>query len=280
MSERLKCVDNLQEIKAFAINRLTEILGVQLDLLDSVDFFHSNCCVFMLQELVFRMGQTIRLNPNLEQRLWKIGHSCGACTPKLIESGLFEDNPYMIYRQAPGNQAPNAAWPTLVGEFLRNLHESDISAFPHQGNWPARRNRRYEVATDFALRIFGKRHLVFELISNARIDFNRQGVVPNHGDFRSANVLIADNDTIAIGVIDWTDAHRGSREEDIGGCDPENIEQLLKGYQSTNTVDLDVPLIIGHSLARILSLIEFGVLSLDSFETAYEHLKQLKSRKV
>lgn len=235
------------------------------------EYYHSNSWTVVSREFVFRIGDTIRVNTGLESKFWEIGRQCGAETPRLVETGLYKENPYVIYTRVRGDFPSSGDFTAGAARILARLHRQDASNFPDRGNWPDRRNYRYTAALEMA-RETGHKDII-QLTRMALWDFENNRRIPNHGDFRASNILLGEDDT--IGVIDWTDAHLGTREQDIGGCDPEYIPALVRAYQIANPVDLDYDLIVGHSFARILSLIKFNVLPFRTFVSACRLLHQL-----
>jgi hypothetical protein len=240
--------------------------------------FHSNSWTVLYKDLVFRIGDAIDLQPGLETKFWEIGRKCGARTPNLEESGNYGGKSYMIYHRVQGNPPSPGDFPGEAGKILARLHRQDAAAFPARGNWPDRRNKRFTAAIEFARQKIRNPQNLLALIQKAEADFHWGHRVPNHGDFRSANILIAPGQK--PGVIDWTDAHTGSREEDIGGCDACYIIPLVNAYREVNKTDLDPELMVGHSLARILSLIHFGVLTLEAFVRVCTYLRDLAPGKL
>ncbi|MBA3534049.1 MAG: phosphotransferase [Ardenticatenales bacterium] len=261
------------EIQSFVTQRLSGWQCPAAEQPERWQVFHSNAWVILTETYVFRLGDSIDLTVSREETLWEIGRRCGANTPSLLEAGIFEGKSYMLYRRLPGTPVCLGRLPPVAGRFLRTLHDTEPPPLTRRGNWPSRREHRYEVAQNCMRAYFGAEHPGLWLIQRAWGDFNRAGQVLNHGDFRGSNLLLTEEQQ--LGVIDWTDAHLGTREEDIGGCEPQDIMALLEGYQAKGGCSLDMELVVGHGLARVASLVQFAVLSSDYLQRALVTLQPL-----
>ncbi|MFH1469107.1 MAG: phosphotransferase [Pseudomonadota bacterium] len=227
--------------------------------LSDATLYASNAWTWVGQEVVFRIGEAIDLKIDLEERCWERGRRCGAATPRLLETGIFQARRYMVTDRLTGAH-PDATLPRTAGVFLAALHGGSAGGLRRRGNWPARRDRRYPAAWDHAHGVLASGHPALGLIEAAQRDLREGRLVPNHGDFRAANMLVGPGDV--LGVLDWSDFHAGTREEDLGGCDPALIPALLHGYQRARSVPIDPALVAGHAFARLFSLCAFGVLPL------------------
>lgn len=261
---------------AFARSEIASIRQLEPDEIVVQEVRHSNSWTVISTQGVFRLGDTIRLDPAKEAAFWGIGRHCGAVTPDLLKSGTFFGTPYMITDYIQGEPPAHDQFPEAAGRILRCLHESAPAGFEPRGNWPARRDARFSLAEQGLERFWVGKEKIKEMIRLASEQFAAEKHCPNHGDFRRENMLIGPSGS--LGLIDWTDAHLGSREEDIGGCDPEFIESLLLSYQGDAPVELSLERIAGHSYARILSLLELGVFSMESVFEAERSLNRLVSK--
>jgi hypothetical protein len=220
----------------------------------------SNTWTAVATHAVFRIGVTVTLDPSQEASFWQIGVRCGALTPVLLNFGKFVDEPYMLTSRVRGTH-PKAA-PPQAGKFLRLLHEYAPDGFGPKGNWPPRRDHRFSTAIAYLQGRWPEKRALLRLIDLASVQFAEEKICPNHGDFRTENMLTDPGG--GFGLVDWTDAHLGSREEDLGGCDPELIPEIVRSYQGDAPVALSREKIAGHSYARVLSLMAAGVLPQES----------------
>lgn len=262
--------DNKQIID-YVINKFNELSSLKNNIED-LEIYYSNSLVIMNSHYVFRLGYSISLNIEQELKAWEIGRICGGITPKIIEIGNLKGSNYMIYERINGTKV-QYKFPKRAGQFLSTLHSQNLNNLPLRGNWPSRRNKRYEVALKFANEKIRNNNAVIELITKALVDVDEPNKIPIHGDFRGDNLLMLDNNSLAI--LDWSEFHLGSREEDIGGCEPKFINELTISYMDNNNIQLDKSLIAGHSLARVLSLIKFEVLPESDFYDCIDNLALL-----
>jgi hypothetical protein len=264
------------ELVTFARSEIASVRQLEPEEVVVKEVCHSNAWTVISAQGVFRIGESIRLDPLKEAAFWAIGRECGAITPNLLKTGTFLGTPYMITDYIEGKPPANDQFPEAAGMILRRLHESAPADFAPRGNWPARRDARFSLAERGCERFCAGKEKIKEMIRMASAQFAVEKHCPNHGDFRRANMLVGANGS--FGLIDWTDAHLGSREEDIGGCDSEFIEPLLLSYQGDAPVELSLARIAGHSYARILSLLELGVFPQESFFQAERSLDRLISK--
>jgi hypothetical protein len=267
----MKLLYDDKQIIDYVINKFNELSSIKNNIED-LEIYFSNSLVVMNSHYVFRLGCSISLNIEQELKAWEIGRNCGGVTPKIIEIGNLKGSTYMIYERINGTKV-QYKFPEKAGQFLKTLHSQNIDNLPLRGNWPSRRNKRFEVALKFANEKIINNNIVIELITKALVDIEQPNKIPVHGDFRSDNLLILENDSLAI--LDWSEFHLGSREEDIGGCEPKFINELTISYMENNNIQLDKSLIAGHSLARVLSLIKFEVLHESDFYDCVDNLSLL-----
>lgn len=233
--------------------------------------YQSNTWTAIATHAVFRIGVTVALDPRREVFFWRIGSRCGAKTPALLSCGTFEKHPYMVMSRVQGTRPETV--PLEAGRFLRLLHECPPDGFGPRGNWPPRRDHRFSTAIAYLEQHWPERRDLIPLIRLASDQFSNEKNRPNHGDFRADNMIT--HAELGFGLVDWTDAHLGSREEDLGGCDPEMICSLVTAYQGGDQTALSMEKIAGHSCARVLSLMAAGALTAEHFTPTENAISKL-----
>lgn len=167
----------------------------------------------------------------------------------------------MAYRLMTGSTADvGPSGLATAGAHLAVLHDSDPAPFSLEPTVRPRRRRRFELALEFSRRMRGESWTsgLDDLIRAAAQHGRDIRAVPNHGDFRSANLLgVAGQLT---GIVDWSESSRGSRERDLGSVDAAALPDVLVGYRAAGGT-CDPLLVLGHLAARYAALCVTGVLS-------------------
>ena len=235
----------------------------------------SHCLIFWLADCtIVRVGWSAPLYPSAEAML--TGELCrgGIAAPEVIGVGRAGGRPWMRYRAVAGVPMHTSYQAAQAGAELLKIHRMRwLSGVSRPARRRPRRQLRFQAASA-AVRS-GRYRALGTVVRRAWRDERTGGKCLIHGDFRESNVLF-DGDRLA-GIIDWSDWDYGSEERDLGSTNPELLRPLVQGYLTARGSEgqLDMELVQGHALARVLSLHEFGVISRQATDTSIGFITEI-----
>lgn len=224
----------------------------------------ANGLVVLGEDRVVKVAAAAPLDPQREMRIWRTVRELGIPAPEPIDAG----SRWVAYRLITGSTADlGPSGLRTAGAYLAVLHSSDPAPFAGEPVVRPRRRRRFTLASEFGRRMQGSRWPteLADLVRAAAADGRDVRAVPNHGDFRSANLLGSAG--ALTGIVDWSESSRGSRERDLGSIDAAALPDVLAGYRETGGT-CEPSLVLGHLAARYAALCLTGVLALDTAMSA------------
>lgn len=166
--------------------------------------------------------------------------------------------PCLLYERIRGSE-PTASFKwSSIAKVLCQLWAMDVAEFPLEPRMP-RRRMRFRDAELGALQdgVTEEQRRCLHLAARTTTR------VPVHGDFRTCNLLAKEGDL--CGVLDWSDAHLGSPESDVGLLPPDCWRTVVDGVDRFYSISMAK--VVGFGLSRILALIRYGVVNQEELAT-------------